>query len=413
MDSWLERLRRLGEMLPPWAVAALGVAMLLLIALIVDAIAKRRLVRTLNSVARRSRYQWDDALIDTGVYRRLLQLLPVTVIYFGLRLLPGLNDSLVRLGENVALAYGVLVASLAIGAALTAVNAVYEQYPISKERPLKGFVQVAKIVLFVLTAVLIVAILMERSPVLLLSGFGAMTAILILVFRDTILSLVASIQLSSLNMVRVGDWIEMPSCDADGDVIDIALHTVKVQNWDKTITTIPTHKLITESFKNWRGMSESGGRRIKRSLYLDQSSVRFLDEQEVERFKHFALLRDYLERKEKELAEYNAAMGGTDNENSRHLTNVGTFRAYVRSYLSRHPKIHQELTLLVRQLEPGPYGLPLQIYAFTNTTQWNAYEDIQADIFDHLLAIISRFDLNLYQAPSGKDLAAFGSGAAA
>ena len=207
-------------------------------------------------------------------------------------------------------------------------------------------------------------------------------------------------------MVRVGDWIEMPSCGADGDVIDVALHTVRVQNWDKTITTIPTHKLISESFKNWRGMSMSGGRRIKRSLFIDVSSIRFLDDAEVESFKRFALLRAYVENKEAELARYNERVGETSNENLRRLTNIGTFRAYVVSYLRNHPKIHEGLTLLVRQLQPGPQGLPLEIYAFTNDTNWAAYESIQADIFDHLIAIIGDFGLRVFQQPSGADIAA-------
>jgi miniconductance mechanosensitive channel len=245
---------------------------------------------------------------------------------------------------------------------------------------------------------------------LLLSGLGAMTAVLLLVFKDTILSLVASVQLTSLDMVRVGDWIEMPQCNADGDVIDVSLHTVKIQNWDKTFTTIPTHRLIVDSFKNWRGMDESGGRRIKRELRIDINSVRFLTVEEVERFKGFALLKDYIDRKLEDLAAYNAAVGEeTENVNLRRLTNLGTFRAYILSYLKHHPKIHREMTLMVRQLQPGPTGLPLEIYAFTNITAWSTYEDIQADIFDHLLAIAGEFGLSMYQEPAGRDLSALAS----
>jgi miniconductance mechanosensitive channel len=227
------------------------------------------------------------------------------------------------------------------------------------------------------------------------------------VFKDTILSLVASVQLTSLDMVRVGDWIEMPQCGADGDVVDVALHTVSVQNWDKTITTIPTHRLITESFKNWRGMGESGGRRIKRDLRIDINSVRFLTAEETERFKRFALLTDYIDEKLAELAAYNEGLGrDTENVNLRRLTNIGTFRAYVLSYLKHHPKIHDNMTLIVRQLRPTPTGLPLEIYAFTNITEWAVYEDIQADIFDHLLAVAGEFGLSLYQEPAGRDLSA-------
>jgi miniconductance mechanosensitive channel len=251
----------------------------------------------------------------------------------------------------------------------------------------------------------VVAALLDQSPFLFLSGIGAMTAVLLLVFRDTLLSLVAGIQLTNTDLVRVGDWIEMPKYGADGDVIDIALYTIKVQNWDKTITSIPTHKLIDDSFKNWRGMSESGGRRIKRSIYLDKNTVRFLTEAEVERFKRFRLLKDYIDAKEVELREYNARIGATDEHvNLRRMTNIGTFRAYIVNYLKNHPNIHHGMTLLVRQLDPTPNGVPIQIYGFTNETAWGTYEDIQSDIFDHIMAIVPEFGLRLFQNPSGEDL---------
>jgi miniconductance mechanosensitive channel len=238
-----------------------------------------------------------------------------------------------------------------------------------------------------------------------------MTAILLLVFKDTILSLVASVQLTAQDMVRVGDWIEMPQFGADGDVVDVQLHTVKVQNWDKTITTIPTHRLITDSFKNWRGMSQSGGRRIKRSVYFDVSSIRFLTDEEVERFTRFALLKSYIDSKERELAEFNEAIGNESEAevNKRRLTNIGTFRAYAYNYIRTHPQIRKDMTLIVRQLAPGPEGLPLQIYCFTTTTAWADYESIQSDIFDHLLAIVPEFGLRLYQKPAGSDLAHLGA----
>jgi miniconductance mechanosensitive channel len=234
-----------------------------------------------------------------------------------------------------------------------------------------------------------------------------MTAILLLVFKDTILSLVASVQLTAQDMVRVGDWIEMPQFGADGDVVDVQLHTIKVQNWDKTITTIPTHRLISDSFKNWRGMSQSGGRRIKRAVFIDVSTIRMQTQDEVDRFKRFALLKDYIEVKEQELADYNAglAVEVEADVNARRLTNVGTFRAYAYNYLKNHPKIRKDMTLLVRQLAPGPEGLPIEVYCFTNTTAWADYEDIQADLFDHLLAIVPDFGLRLYQKPAGSDLA--------
>ena len=384
--------------------------MLVLVALLADLVAKRQLVRLVRRITRRTTYTWDDALVKHGVFGRFAKLLPALVFYFGLDLVPGLPDGVVVVGENLAISYGLLMLSLATGALLSAINTAYENYPKARERPIKGFLQVVKIAVFAVTGVLIIATLMERSPVLLLSGLGAMTAVLSLVFKDTILALLASVQLTSLDMVRVGDWIEMPQCNADGDVVDVGLHSVRVQNWDKTFTTIPTHRLIVDSFKNWRGMGESGGRRIKRDLRIDINSVRFLTGDETDRFKRFALLTDYIDRKLEDLAADNADLGkANENVNLRKLTNIGTFRAYIFNYLKHHPKIHEDMTLIVRQLQPGPTGLPLEIYAFTNVTEWSVYEDIQADIFDHLLAIAGEFGLSMYQEPAGRDLSALAS----
>ncbi len=410
MDTWLNRLRETLELLPSWASSLLGLFLLVLVALLADLVAKRQLVRLVRRISRRTKYTWDDALVKHGVFGRFAQLLPALVFYFGLDLVPGLPNGVVVVGENLAISYGLLMLSLATSALLSAINTAYESYPKARERPIKGFLQVVKIAVFVVTGVLIVATLMERSPVLLLGGLGAMTAVLSFVFKDTILALLASVQLTSLDMVRVGDWIEMPQCNADGDVVDVGLHSVKVQNWDKTFTIIPTHRLIVDSFKNWRGMGESGGRRIKRDLRIDINSVRFLTGDETDRFKRFALLADYIDRKLEDLAAYNAELGkATENVNLRRLTNIGTFRAYIFNYLKHHPKIHEDMTLIVRQLQPGPTGLPLEIYAFTNVTEWSVYEDIQADIFDHLLAIAGEFGISMYQEPAGRDLSALAS----
>ncbi|QLH16487.1 mechanosensitive ion channel [Paracoccus pantotrophus] len=249
--------------------------------------------------------------------------------------------------------------------------------------------------------------LLQGGP--LFRGQATMAAVLILVFQDTLLSLVAGIQISSTDMVRVGDWIEMPALNADGDVIELALHTVRVQNWDKTITTIPIRKLVTESFKNWRGMQEAGGRRIKRSIYLDQTSIRFLTPEEIEKLGRFRLLENYLQRKQEELKEWNGKLGdkGSVTANTRRITNIGTFRAYVEAYVRAHPQIHQNMTILVRQLQPGPEGLPLEIYCFTKTIAWNDYEAIQSDIFDHLFALLPEFGLSVFQNPSGADFKAW------
>ena len=398
-----EQLGTIHPLLPP----GVGLLALLAGAVIIDLIVKRVLVATVRAFAKRSRISWDDTLVTHNVFGRLAQVVPALIVFVGVPLVPGLPAGGAQVLRNVATGYMVLMLTLALTAMLSAASTIYAASPLAKARPLKGFVQLVQIVVWILGGVLIVATVLDRSPLLLLSGFGAMTAILLLVFKDTILSLVASVQLTAQDMVRVGDWIEMPQFGADGDVVDVQLHTVKVQNWDKTITTIPTHRLITDSFKNWRGMSQSGGRRIKRAIFIDVSSIRFQTQDEVDHFTRFALLKDYVKNKEQELADYNAGLATeVDAEvNRRRLTNVGTFRAYAYDYLKNHPRIDKNMTLIVRQLAAGPEGLPLEIYCFTNTTEWAVYEDIQSDIFDHLLAIVPEFGLRLYQKPAGSDLA--------
>lgn len=406
MDSLTALYAQLAER--PWLLTLATTTALLLLAWLADQLTQRLLVRVLTRLVKASPVKWDDAILARGVIKRLAHAVPAVVIYLGVPLLPGLPEGLVAVVRNVAAAYVVLTAAQALSAFLSSLQDIYEARDPerARSRPIKGYLQVAKIVLFVLAAVLVIAVLVEKSPLLLLSGFGAMTAVLMLVFKDTILSLVASVQIQSNDMVRVGDWIEMPKYGADGDVIDVALHTVKVQNWDKTITTIPTHTLIADSFKNWRGMSESGGRRIKRALPIDQGTVRYLSDEEREGLSRFVLLQPYLERKAAELAEWNASRAGKAPVNLRRLTNLGTFRAYARAYLQAHKGIRDDMTLLVRQLDPGPQGLPIEIYCFTTTTAWGEYEDIQSDIFDHLLAILPEFGLRAYQQPSGADVGA-------
>jgi len=391
----------------PFAAQIAGLALLLVGAVAIYFVARWVIVAAIRRLALRSAAAWDDALVENDVFLRLAHLAPALLIFYGIQFVPDLHETLSVLIQRLTVATMVVVAALSIGAFLTAVNQIYSRNPENRQRPIKGYLQVLKIVLYAVAALLVLANLMDESPWIFLTGLGAMAAVLLLVFRDTILGLVASLQLTGNDMVHVGDWIEMPQYGADGDVIDVALHTVKVQNWDKTITTIPTYKLIETSFKNWRGMSRSGGRRIKRAIYFDMSSIRFLEEDEIERFSHFALLQEYVTSKREELAAYNAEPGrdASINADIRRLTNIGTLRAYIRSYLRSHPKIHQGMTLLVRQLAPGGEGLPIEIYAFTNDTAWAAYEDIQADIFDHVLAIAPEFGLRPYQKPSGDDLA--------
>lgn len=390
----------------PTAEMLLGLCLLLLVAFAADFVVRRVLIRiALKAIDRGGRSDLDDLLAP--VVGPLARIAPAIVIHQGIAAVPHLVPMMIGLTRSVANAFMIVMAIVAIGAALDVVNALYARSPSASRRSIKGYLQVVKIVIYGVGAILVIATLIDRSPLILLSGLGALAAVLMLVFKDTILSLVASVQLNSNDMLRVGDWIEMPQLNADGDVIDIALHTVKVQNWDKTITTIPTWRLINESYKNWRGMQESGGRRIKRSLLIDQTSVRFLAREESERMRRFLLIDDYLADKAEEMAAWNAklAKAGRDPVNMRRSTNIGAFRAYVEKYLRHNPRIHQGMTLLVRQLQPTEMGLPLEIYAFTDTVDWGEYEAIQSDVFDHLLAILPEFGLRLYQQPSGNDFA--------
>ena len=388
--------------LPLWLQSLIALCALAVAALTVNWLLKKVLLRIAAPYL--------DARSDT-VDRSaawLTTVIPLLLVSRGIGLVPHLPEEVVNVTVNIARTMIVLSIAMAIGGALDYANELYSRRPESRSRPIKGYVQVVKIAIYFGAAILMIAVLIEQSPLLLLSGLGAMAAVLMLVFKDTILSLVASVQLSSNDMLRVGDWIEMPGMNADGDVVDIALHTVKIRNFDKTITTIPTHRLIADSFRNWRGMNESGGRRIKRALVVDQNSIRFLDDKETDDLKRFRLVDDYLARKQEEIAEWNRheLSSDCDTINARRITNIGTLRAYVIAYLKSHPRIAGAgFTLMVRQLPPGPQGLPLEIYCFTDTVEWPQYEAIQADIFDHMLAILPEFGLRIFQHPSGQDFA--------
>ena len=364
---------------------------------------RRYLIQGLHYVFRRTEYKWDDVLIEKGVFNHLAYLAPAIVLYYGVHIF---SPSIMQPVKRIIGAYVFINIILCLGKLLTAGEAVYNTYPISKKYAIRGYVQTLKIIIYMFGLIIAISLLIDQSPWVLLSGIGAITAVLIFVFKDTILSFVASLQILINDMVRVGDWIEMPKYGADGSVVDMALHTVKVQNWDKTITTIPTYKLIEDSFKNWRGMSDSGGRRIKRSIFIDQSSIRFCDDEMIDKFEKIQILKQYVICKKAELDAYNKELGIDTSQvvNGRRMTNVGTFRAYVIAYLRNHPKIRQNLTFLVRQLAPTPEGLPLEIYVFSNDIVWANYEAIQADIFDHILAVVPEFGLRVFQKPSGYDL---------
>ena len=402
--QWLEGLQQTLEPWP-WAYTAVVLAALILAAWLANFVTKKILLRGLRKLVARlpgGNTPGREQGSNLRVISRLANVVPSMVLAAGIRIVPDLPPDLVAFVIAACRAWAVLTVALAVSHALDAANELYERRPDARNKPIKGYLQVVKIVVFVIAGLSIVATLLGVKLGPLVTGLGAATAVLMLIFQDTILSLVASVQISGDGRVRLGDWIEMPSQNADGDVIDIALHTITVQNFDKTITTIPTKKLVTESFKNWRGMQEAGGRRIKRALYLDQHSVGFLDEAAVDRLEQFSVLGDYLREKQEELDQHNAQLQaqGLDAVNARRVTNLGTFRAYVERYLRSHPGIHTDMTLLVRQLQPTTEGLPLELYCFTRSTAWGEYESVQSDVFDHLLAILPAFGLRVFQASS-------------
>ncbi|MGD8552023.1 MAG: mechanosensitive ion channel family protein, partial [Anaerolineales bacterium] len=329
-------------------------------------------------------------------------LAPLIIIY----LLADLTPEYQAVFEKAALFLILWISILTLNALMDALNAVYEASSHFSGVSIQGYLDIVKIVVLIAGVILSISLFTGQSPVVLLTGLGALTAVLLLVFRDTILSFVASVQINTHDLIKEGDWIEVPSYNADGDVINMTLHTITVQNWDKTISVIPTHKVMEVAYKNWRGMQESGGRRIKRSIYLDLGSIRFCDEDMLARFRKVDILQNYLDHKLNEIQSENQGKGIEMDSplDGRQLTNLGTFRAYIEEYLHNHPHIHQQgMTFLVRQLAPGPKGVPLEIYVFTKTTEWVAYEKIQADIFDHLLASVPLFDLRVFQEPTGMD----------
>ena len=386
--------------------AGIGLAVLLVIALVMGRLARFLVLHATRLLARQPALAWLDDLRHNKVFQRLAQTTPSLVVQFGLKLVPELSADSQHFLGNLALAFTLLFMTLALSCLLDALLDIYARTEHARTRSIKGYVQLAKMVLFVFSAIVIVATLIDRSPLLLLSGLGAMSAVIILVYKDTLLSFVASVQLTSNDMLRVGDWIEMPQVGADGDVVDITLHTVKVQNFDKTIVSIPTWRLMSESFRNWRGMQQSGGRRIKRSLFIDAAGVRFLTPEEDQRLGQVRLLGDYLATKRSELLKWNEAQGPVAelSANRRRLTNLGTFRAYALAYLKSHPDIQPHMTCMVRQLQSTAQGIPLEIYCFTRTTVWAEYERIQGDVFDYLLAVMPEFGLSVYQQPSGNDM---------
>ncbi len=414
MDSitqWVDKLDKLllstgmPEGMEATIRTAIVAVIILAVAILADIITRRIILSGIRRLVSKTKTQLDDILVERRVFHKVAHIVPGLLIYFTAGFVfsdyPALGDIIGRL----ALIYIIIVLLLAIDSFINALHQIYLTMPVSEGRPIKGYIQVVKIIIYFIATILIIASLLQKPPGKLLTGLGAMAAVLLLVFKDTILGFVASIQLSANKMVTPGDWIEMPSHNADGTVLDISLNTVKVQNWDKTIATVPTYALVSESFRNWKGMEESGGRRIKRSINIDMNSVRFVDDEMAEKFKKIQVLKDYVVNKEAEILKYNEEnkIDGSILVNGRRMTNLGTFRKYVEGYLHRHPKIHNDMTFLVRQLQPDERGLPIEIYVFSNDQEWANYEAIQSDIFDHILAVIPQFGLRVFQNPSGRD----------
>ena len=405
VEQWL-RLAGLKESAIEASTTLVLLCAVLALAWVVDFVVRKSLLRFAATLAKRSRAKWDDALLEHRVFHTGAHVVGALVVY---ALVPAVFanwPTLSAILRNVLEAYVLLVALLAVTRALRAFLDAYQANHPESRVPMRVLVQATTIAMWFIGLIIIISLLIDQSPTVLLGGLGAMTAILAIVYKDSLLGFVAGIQIASNDLLRKGDWIEMPDYNADGDVTQIGLTTIKVQNWDKTITSIPSYAIIAASFKNWRGMSESGGRRIKRAIQIDMNSVEFCTQDMIDRFRKIADLKDYIDEKQNELQDWNAKHNIDDSVlvNGRRMTNLGTFRAYLVSYLRNHPMINQDMTFLVRQLPPAADGLPIEIYVFSSDKRWAAYEDIQSDIFDHILAVIPEFDLRVYQHPSGKDV---------
>ena len=404
-EQWLQTLGLSPEM-AQFSKVAISIVAIIVIAIIANYITKRIIVAGITKISRRTKSVWDDYLVERKVLRKLSHLAPALVIQFTIGIaLYDYSPGVTLLVEKFTYIYIAAVCVLVLSSFLDAMHDIYLTLEISKTRPIKGYVQLLKIVIYIFGGIIVVSILFNKNPMSLLVGMGASAAILMLVFKDTILGLVASVQVSANNMVKPGDWIEMPSRKADGTVLEITLNTVKVQNWDRTISTIPTYALVSESFTNWKGMEESDGRRIKRSIYIDMRSVKFCPPELIEKLKRIHFVKDYIEQRSKEIEEFNAKMGfdTTIPVNGRRMTNLGIFRRYLEFYLRNNPKINQGATLMVRQLQPTELGIPIEIYCFSTEKAWVIYEGVQADIFDHVLSVVPEFELRIFQNPSGDD----------
>lgn len=376
------------------------------ISLIIFFVARIFIHKVLKKVITKTKTNKDDILFESNVFAYIPHLAPALVVINAIPLIFENNEDLSALAFRIVYAYIAILFLLTTNNLLTALEKMYRTIKSKIKLPITAFVQTARIIITLLGGLMIVAILMQKSPLVLLSGLGALTAIIMLIFKDSILGFVAGIQLTTNKMIHHGDWIEMPSFGADGEVMDITLTTVKVQNWDKTISMVPTYALVSKSFKNWQGMSESGSRRIKRSIFIDMQSITFCTEEMIKKFRNIDIIKEYIEDRQSEIETFNNSSnaGLQSIINGRHLTNIGTFRIYIEEYLKLNEHLHKNMTFIVRQLQPTAHGLPIEIYVFCNDIRWKSYEEIQSDIFDHILASVPEFGLKLFQNPSGADI---------
>ncbi len=371
-------------------------------------IAYRILLSFLHKLSLKTETKWDDIMVEQKVFNRLAYLVPAYILHVAMPLALSPYPELIKLTQLGIKIYSTIIIMLVFSAFFNAVLLIYQQYPISKTRPIKGYIQVAKIILYLLVTITIISYLFGQNPLIMIGGLGAFSAVLLLVFKDSLLGLVAGVQLTMNDMLRPGDWISLPKYDADGTVIDITLTTIKVQNWDRTYTTIPAYALFSESFKNWRGMEDSGGRRIKRSINIDMNSVKFCTPEMLQKFERFHYVSKYIKDKEAEIQKYNKELNIDPDilVNGRRQTNLGVFRNYLKNYLLNHPKINLNMTFLIRHLQPTETGIPIEVYVFSREQAWAVYEGIQADIFDHILSVIPEFELRVFQNPTGADFKA-------
>lgn len=376
---------------------------LVLFCLFADFIARKLILVLIERIIRKTKNTWDDVLVEKRVFKNVAHIVPAVLMgVLSPVLYKGHPEWIVAI-EKIADIYITVAFILTIIAFFKALQFYLESRPFLKDKPLGSYMQLITLIVYILGGIYIISILVDKSPLGIFSALGAMSVVLMLVFKDTILGFVGSIQIAANNMVKIGDWIEFPKYGADGDVIEIKLQTVKIQNWDKTITTVPTYSFVSDAFKNWRGMSESGGRRIKRSISIDMNSVLFCDNTLQENLEKIELLKPYFSEKKAEIEKYNSEKSSTHLANIRKLTNLGTFRVYLEKYLNSNEHITKDMTFLVRQLAPNEKGIPIEIYVFSSEQRWAYYEAIQADIFDHIIAILPEFELRVFQAPSGND----------